>query len=454
MITLRDYQQTMINEARAGYSRRLRAILLCLATGGGKTITASTIVHGASSKGNVTWWLTHRKELIRQASKTFHNLNIPHGTISAGYVSNPHAMVQVASIQTIIGKLDQLPEPNLIVFDEAHHIGSASWASVFARFPRAKVLGLTATPWRLDGQGLGRYFEHMVMGPSVADLIENGSLSRYRMFAPAAPDLSGVGTTAGDYQKGALSRAMNKPQVVGDAISHYQKLCSGKRAIAFNAGIENSLRLVQQALACGIPAEHVDGTTPENIREGAITRFERGETLLLSNDSLFGEGVDIPAVEVVIDLAPSKSLTKVMQNWGRAMRPFAGKEHAYLLDHAGNSLIHGLPDDERDWTLDDREKRKKAEASEVPIRQCKTCFFVYRPAPKCPQCGAVAEVKAREIEVVEGTLQEVTRIDVHTPVREIQTLDGLRALARMRGYKRGWATHVWRERLAKEGRAA
>jgi DNA repair protein RadD len=359
-------------------------------------------------------------------------------------------MVQVASIQTIVGRLDQLPEPNLIVFDEAHHIGSASWESVFNRFPRARVLGLTATPWRLDGVGLGRYFDHMVMGPSVADLIANGSLSRYRMFAPSAPDLSDVGTTAGDYQKGALAKAMSKPQVVGDAITHYLQLCRGKRAIAFNAGIENSLRLVDQARACGIPAEHVDGTTPDHQRDGAIERFTRGETLILSNDSLFGEGVDIPAVEAVIDLSPSKSLTKVMQNWGRALRPFEGKEHAYLMDHAGNSLKHGLPDDPREWCLDDREKRKRSAEAEVAIRSCTECFYVYRPAPKCPQCGHVPPVKAREIEVVEGTLTEIKAVP-RAKFKEqgkANSLDALIALGRQRGYKSPefWARRVWASR--------
>ncbi len=443
MIQLRPYQAEAIADARAAYKAGHRAVLFQLPTGGGKTITASTVVQGAAQKGNVTWWLTHRRELAGQASQTFHALGIPHGTVQAGFVSNPTACVQVASIQTIVRRLEALPAPNLIVFDEAHHLGAASWEQIFDRFPRARVLGLTATPWRLDGQGLGRWFNHMVRGPSTADLIEEGSLSPFRLFAPALPDLTGVETTAGDYQRGALAKAMDKPQIVGDAIGHYTRLCPGKRAVAFAAGVENSQRIAAQFNAAGIAAEHVDGSMSNEARDAAVARFRRGETLILSNADLFGEGFDVPAIEAAILLRPTKSLSLHLQQVGRALRPCEGKAEAIILDHAGNSLRHGLPDDEREWSLEDREKRKKADAVEVTVRQCKECFFVYRPAPKCPQCGHAPPVVAREIEQVEGTLTEFKRA-VETRQRkraeaDCQTLEDWQALARERGYKSGWA---------------
>lgn len=255
MIVLRPYQQKLIDGGREAYRNGARAVLFNLPTGGGKTVTASTIVHGAAQKGNVVWWLCHRRELVAQASQTFYNLGIPHGTVQQGTVSNPGALVQVGSIQTVARRVNELPEPNLIVFDEAHHIGAASWDDLFHRFPRARILGLTATPWRLDGQGLGRWFDDMIVGPTVAELIEAGALSPYRLFAPSAPDLSSVGITGGDYQRGALSKAMDKPQIVGDAIGHYSRLCPGKRAVVFAAGIENSKHIVAQFNANGIRAE-------------------------------------------------------------------------------------------------------------------------------------------------------------------------------------------------------
>jgi DNA repair protein RadD len=456
VITLRPYQTRVLDETREAYRDRHRAVLLCMPTGAGKTVTASTVVHGAASKGNVTWWLTHRRELASQASQTFHNLGIPHGTVKSGFVSDPRAVVQVASIQTIVRRLDKLPEPNLIVFDETHHIGAAQWDEIFHRFPRARILGLTATPWRLDGQGLGRWYSTMVLGPTTAELIDEGSLSRFRLFAPAMPDLSGVATTAGDYQRGALAKAMDKPQIVGDAIGHYRALCSGKRAVVFAAGVENSQHIAAQFNEAGIPAEHVDGSMTAEHRDAAVERFRSGETLILSNADLFGEGFDVPAIEAAILLRPTKSLSLHLQQVGRALRPAPGKDMAIILDHAGNSLKHGLPDDPREWCLDDREKRKRSAEAEVAIRSCTECFYVYRPAPKCPQCGHVPPVKAREIEVVEGTLTEIKRVETVQKRREVgkaQTIDDFLRIARERGYKPGWAHQMMRVRSTQGRRA-
>lgn len=452
MIQLRPYQQAAIDEARGAYKAGHRAVLFQLPTGGGKTVTASTVVHGAAQRGNGTWWLTHRRELAEQASQTFHGLGIPHGTIQAGYISDRHALVQVASIQTIARRLGQLREPDLIVFDEAHHIGAKTWEMLFHAYPKARILGLTATPWRLDGQGLGRWFSHMVSGPTVAELIDAGSLSPYRLFAPAIPDLSDVQTAAGDYQRGALAKAMDKPQIVGDAIGHYRRLCAGQRAVVFAAGVENSRHIVAQFAGAGIPAEHVDGSMTNEARDGAVERFRRGETLILSNSDLFGEGFDVPTIEAAILLRPTKSLGLYLQQVGRALRPAEGKAEAIILDHAGNSLRHGLPDDEREWSLDDREKRRRSEGSDVPVRQCTECFFVYRPAPSCPQCGHVPAVKARELEVVEGSLEEVSRAEQAAKrqrwleERECKSLDDWQALAARRGYKSGWAYVRWQAR--------
>ena len=442
MITLRPYQTNAIDEARQAYQGGARSVLFQLPTGGGKTITASTVVHGAAMKRNPVWWLTHRRELVAQASKTFYELGIPHGTVQAGHISDTTALVQVASIQTIARRIGQVPDPSLIVFDEAHHIGAASWDALFHAFPKAKILGLTATPWRLDGQGLGHWFDHMVEGPTTRQLIDEGSLCEFRLFAPSAPDLAGIKMAAGDYQRGALAKAMDKPTIVGDAITHYTKLCAGKRAVVFAAGVENSKHIVAQFNAAGIPAEHVDGTMDAATRDAIVDRFRRGDTLILSNADLFGEGFDVPAIEAAILLRPTKSLSLYLQQVGRALRPMAGKAEAIILDHAGNSLTHGLPDDLREWSLDDREKRRKADPSEVSVRQCEECFFVYRPAPSCPQCGHAPKINVREIEQVEGTLEEVKRaakVERWNDERECVTLADWQELARRRGYKSGWA---------------
>jgi superfamily II DNA or RNA helicase len=226
--------------------------------------------------------------------------------------------------------------------------------------------------------------------------------------------------------------------------------------VVFAAGVANSQSIVAQFNAAGIRAEHVDGSMSVVERDAIVERFRRGETLILSNADLFGEGFDVPAIEAVILLRPTKSLSLYLQQVGRALRPMAGKSEAIILDHAGNSLRHGLPDDEREWSLEDRERRAKRDALDTPVRQCTECFYVYRPAPKCPQCGHAPPVQVREIEQIEGTLAEVKRIEPRAKFREQGRADSLEALielGRARGYKNPqfWARKVWASR---QGRAA
>ena len=194
-----------------------------------------------------------------------------------------------------------------------------------------------------------------------------------------------------------------------------------------------------------------------DMRDDAVERFRRGETLVLSNADLFGEGFDVPAIEAAILLRPTKSLSLHLQQVGRALRVCDGKSEAIILDHAGNSLIHGLPDDERDWSLDDREKKKRQASAEMSIRQCKECFYVYRPAPKCPQCGHSAPIQAREIEQVDGTLTEFKRAQENREKRKqvgkAQTLEDFQRIAAERGYKPGWALQMMRVRQGQGRRA-
>lgn len=445
-VTLRPYQDALLNGARQAFRERKRAVLLQLPTGGGKTVSGTKMIEGSSAKGNVCWWLAHRRELISQTSKTFAAMGVAHGLISGGHSTDVHKRVQIGSIQTVARRLDSLTPPDLIIFDECHHLGATQWQKIFDAFPNAKIIGLTATPWRLDGKGLGTWFETMINGPTVEELINEGSLSRYRLFAPTQIDTTAIKMQAGDFKKDDLATMMDKPSITGDAVQHYMKLCSGKRAVAFAVNVEHSQHIAAQFNANGIQAEHVDGTMDAGSRDGAIQRFIAGETLVLTNCELFGEGFDVPAIEAVILLRPTKSLSLHLQQVGRALRPSPGKEHAVILDHAGNSLIHGLPDDDREWSLDDREKRKKSESANVTIKTCLECFHVHKPAPKCPACGHVPESQAREIEQREGDLAEVDpavlRAARKQEERRAQSVDDLIELGKQRGYKNpaAWAS--------------
>lgn len=450
MIQLRPYQEALLDGARQAFREKKRAVLLQLPTGGGKTVSGSQMIGGSSRRGLVCWWLCHRRELIAQTSKTFASMGILHGIVAGGRSSDPQKLVQIGSIQTVARRLDVLTPPDLIIFDECHHLGASQWQAIFDAFPDAKIVGLTATPWRLDGKGLGQWFQAMVEGPTVADLIAEGSLSAYRLFAPSQIDTSSIKIQAGDFKKDDLASIMDKPSITGDAVQHYNKLCRGKRAVAFAVNVEHSQHIAAQFNANGIPAEHVDGSMDIAMRDGAIQRFIAGETLILSNCELFGEGFDVPAIEAVILLRPTKSLSLHLQQVGRALRPAPGKSEALILDHAGNSLIHGLPDDEREWSLADREKRRGSDKSEVAIKSCPACFQVFRPAPVCPSCGHRIVAAVREIEQRDGDLAEVDvaqlRAKQKQEVARARDRSDLEKIARDRGYKPGWVDAIIRAR--------
>lgn len=445
---LRPYQESLIVDIRECFRTFDRSVLVQLPTGAGKTVTSAYMVNTASQRGRRCWWVVHRREIILQASRTFWNMEIPHALVMGGVVADPDAMVQVGSVQTMARRLDKMPAPDLIVFDEAHHIASNQYQAIYDAFPRAQIVGLTATPWRLDGRGLGQWFESMVQGPSVAALMEMGSLCDYRLFAPSSTDVTGVGSQAGDYKRKDLAKVMDKPTIVGDAVAHYRKLANGKRAIAFAVSIDHSRHVAAQFHAAGIPAAHVDGSMDTATRDAIVEDFAAGRLLVLSNADLFGEGFDVPAVEAVILLRPTQSLSLHLQQIGRALRPAEGKPHAIILDHAGNAMRHGLPDDDREWTLEDRPKKKKGAVSEISVKQCPDCYRVHTPAPECPQCGHVYAAAPRQIEQQEGQLEAVDLDAIRAKKKEelkaARTIEDLIALGKSRGYRHpaGWAKHI------------
>jgi DNA repair protein RadD len=441
--------------------RRSRRVMVQLPTGGGKTVIGSQMLANATAKGHRSWFLLHRRELVKQSVRTLTDAaNLDVGIVAAGFPGNRHLPVQVCSIGTLARRLDAHQPPTLMLWDEAHHVAAGSWAAIMAKFPDAVHIGLSATPERLDGAGLSAYFDELVCGPSVRELIDAGRLCDYKLYAPSRVDLSGVHTVGGDFNKRELAAAMAKSTVTGDALTHYIRHAKGRRAILFAWSIESSMELVRQFTAAGIPAEHVDGGTDDFTRDGAIERFKRGETLLLSNVNLFSEGFDVPAVEAVFDLAPTRSLSMYLQRCGRALRVAQGKTEALLFDHAGNSQRHGLPDDPREWSLNGRERRASKSAG-PPVKQCPLCFAtVHGAASVCRHCSYKFATQAREIEQVEGELTPVERERAERRQAAMeqgmaQSLDDLIRVGRLRGMKNpeGWARHVMKGRQAKKAAA-
>lgn len=455
---LRDFQTDLIVGARARLRTGIRRLLIQLATGGGKTVIAAYIIGGVQSRGLRVWFVVHRKELLKQTSATFSAVGIQHGFIAAGFPCDMHQLVHLCGVNTLFARLDGLPEPDVIVWDEAHHATAGTWAGVMARFPDAIHIGLSATPQRLDGAGLGLHFDDMICGPSTAELIKRGFLSPYRYFAPGTPDLVGVRKSGGDLNRGDLAGVMDKPQLIGDVVEHYLREAAGEQGIVFAVNREHSRHLADCFRAHGIRAAHIDGSMTDRERDRFDAAFRAGDITIGCNVELFGEGYDVPGIGYVGVARPTSSLSWHRQMLGRGLRIFPGKEIAVLCDHAGNAMRGlGLPDADVVWTLEGRAKgRSRGPVDAFAIHQCPECFRVTPSVERtCPGCGHEFAVQARQIETVDGELFEVqnlgesaAKIDKEAAAkrrkqeeREAKSYPALLKLARERGYEKpeGWA---------------
>ena len=454
-LTLRPYQQQAVHDLRIAIRHGSRAPLLVLPTGGGKTIVMAEIMRSLADRGRTAMVLVHRRELIAQTSSKLTLAGVEHGIIAAG-VTGANASIQVASVQTLARRLARISAcPDLILVDEAHHANAGQWSAVLNHWPRALRLGVTATPVRLDGRGLSAVFDHLVLGPSVADLTSTGYLSPSRIYAPPqVADLTQLRRRAGDYAIDQAATAMDRPTVTGDAIAHYQRLATGQRAIAFCCSVQHAEHVCTSFNAAGIPAATLLGNTPD--RAATVAGFDAGSVQVLVTVDVVSEGFDIPAASCAILLRPTQSLGLYLQQVGRVLRPASGKDHALILDHVGNVHRHGWPDDPRDWTLADPPRRARGSSVPAPtVSTCPVCYAAFRPAPVCPCCGhEQPQPKLRPMRQVEGDLQELQRVNAQLRVaerRKARTLPQLLALARERGYSPGWAYRVAAARGARHG---
>jgi superfamily II DNA or RNA helicase len=446
VLRLRPYQQQAIDDLRQSYRSGARAPLLCLPTGGGKTIIFTAIAHASASRGRRVLILVHRRELLRQASSKLTAAGLDHGLIAAG-IDPSLAPVQVASVQTIARRLSRIDwQPDLIIIDEAHHATAGQWERTLHHWPAAYRLGVTATPCRLDGRGLRSAFDHLVLGPSMADLIFTNYLCSARIYAPpVVADLSGIRTRAGDYANDQAAAAMDRPTVTGDAISHYQRLANGQPAIAFCCNVQHAEHVAAAFNAVGVTAATLLGESRD--RDQIVARFAAGQLRVLVTVDVVSEGFDVPAASCAILLRPTQSLGLYLQQVGRVLRPAPGKDAAIVLDHVGNVHRHGFPDDPRDWSLDDRLKRSREAGAAAPcVRTCGICFAAFAPQPACPCCGTPVPIQpARQLRQVDGELKELHRKAVRQRVaerRRARTLPELMAIARQRGYSPAWAWKV------------
>jgi len=463
-VTLRPYQVEGVDKIRAAL-RGNDAVLFQAPTGAGKTQVVAYMMRAAVAKGGRPWFIVHRDFLVDQTSKTLSRVGVDHAFIAAGRPWNPWKPAQICAIDTLRSRLERVPPerlPTVVFVDEAHHACAATWLRVLRWLMErgCKVVGVSATPERLDGKGLDEFFQAMIPGPSVEWLIEQGYLSRYTAFAPTMPDLSGVGSRGGDFKTDELNKVMDKDVLVGNMVGHYKTLAAGKRAVYFCVSIAHSQHVAKAFRDAGVSAVHLDGSSPWDERRAAARGMAIGEIDVITNVALFGEGYDLAAqagmdvtIEAVGLARPTQSLAMYMQQVGRALRPKL--DPAIILDHAGNVMRHGLPDDERVWSLEGKKKSaKKASQLAGPApRVCLACFAQVRAnSPVCTNCGAPFGGGDRILEENDDELVPVNAEEMKRQ-RKMQehaaeTLEDLIEVGRARGYDKPerWASHLWTAR--------
>ena len=431
---LRPYQQDLKQRIYQSWQSGARNVLAVLPTGGGKTCTFSSII--ADNKG-ASVAIAHRSELVSQMSMALARNGIRHRVIGTPALSrtcsalhvaelkrsytDPNARCAVASVDTLVRRNASdswFKEVNLWITDEvAHLLRENKWGDAVAMFPNARGLGMTATPCRADGKGLGRHadgvMDDIIVGPTMRHLINDGWLTDYRIFAPPSDlDLNGVGLSAnGDFSPEPLRKAVHRSHIVGDVVQHYLRIAPGKLGITFCVDVEAATETAAAFRAAGVPAEVVSAKTPDLLRAHILRRFKNREISQLVNVDLFGEGFDLPAIEVVSFARPTQSFGLYAQQFGRGVRLMDGKTRAYIIDHVGNVLRHRLPDAPRVWTLDRKDRRARSSPDDViPLRICGKCLAAYeRVLLACPYCGEAPVPATRSApEAVDGDLHEMS----------------------------------------------
>jgi superfamily II DNA or RNA helicase len=430
--------------------------MLCAPTGSGKTEIGMALVRGARAKHKRVIFLCNRVHLVEQTSRRFTKAGISHGIIQGENTTRVYESVLVASIQTVVRR--GLPQADLIIIDEAHTVaGSNEYRTVIAGAKGTPVIGLSATPYT---RGLGKHydelggplFEHMTVAATIPELIGAGYLVDCDVYAPSEPDMSGIrqGRNAFgelDYTDADVGRAADKPELVGDIVTHWLRLAAGTPTVCFAANIAHSKHIVERFQAAGVTAEHIDCYTDEEARRAILARVETGETIVISNVGILAEGWDFPACRTLILARPTRSLIRYIQMAGRVLRPHGSKDRALILDHSGSVVRLGFPTDEFPLLLDDgtpKEGKGETREREKPLpKACPSCSYV-KAVHKCPVCGFAPERKAN-VDVRAGDLVLLKRKPKAQKVGKQEFYSQLLHVAHRQGYKPGWVSNKYRE---------
>jgi len=447
---LRPYQSQGIDRLRAAYAQGARAVLCVAPTGAGKTVVASEIIRQAVAKGTRVLFLAHRTELIDQCAGKLQENAVEHGVIQGTRPQRPEAPVQVASVQTL-ARRQQIPDVDLIVTDECHHQTAASYQRITGRYPDARLLGLTATPYRLDGSGLGTIYQAMEVLATIPELIAGGFLVPPEVWGtPRTPDMQGVRRRGGDFAQGEAADMVDRPHLVGDVVRTWADRALDRTTVVFAASVEHSRHLVAAFNAAGVRAAHLDAQTPADDRALVLAGLAGGRLSAVSNVGLLTEGWDLPRCACVSMARPTASRGLYMQMAGRGLRTCQGKDDCLILDHVGNTARHGFVTDHQSFTLADGAQEPQGPA---PARMCPRCY-AYQPSAlrSCQRCGyewPARPAERRMIEQRDGQLVRLLSADAARGVVDARgkadALIRLRAEAAQAGRRPTWASTRFRE---------
>lgn len=387
MVKLRPDQLELVERVRAAYRTGHRSVLMQGATGFGKTTTAANIIARSVARRKRVVFAAHLDALIDDTSERLTRGGIEHGIVQADRPTNPGAPVQVCSLATL-HRRGARPPADLVVVDECHRAMATSVRQVLEAYPTARLLGLTATPERGDGQPLGDVFTALVCGPSVTALTRAGLLVPAVVYSPPAA------------VEGALAL---------DPVEAYLRFARGLPAMVFCRDAEHAADVRKRLEAVGAPTVLILGDTPRAARRDARARLAAGEPLVLVGVGVFVEGFDAPNVRAVLLARTFGVCGGFLQACGRALRIAPGKTHATIIDLSGAAIMHGLPEDERVWSLTDAVRRTAAALA--PLARCKACLAVFHVAAQCPRCGASTRRARLPLRATRIERQELARLD-------------------------------------------
>lgn len=443
-IQLRPYQKNILRKLIHSFKSNHARPLIQAPCGSGKTVIFSEVARLATSQGFNVIALVHRRELMHQTERTLRSMGVTE--------------VSVHMAQTYSRRLGQYPKPDLIITDEAHLAVARTWQKIYDYYPNAKVIGFSATPCRLDQKPLGDVFDDLIEEVDTRYLIENGYLSDYKYYSVSVPTLTELNRKGSDFDQKQATELLDSNIIYGDVLNEYRTRANHKRTVVYCSTVEHSKRTAEYFTTNGYRAEHIDGTVSQKKRDEIINRFRTGETEILTNVNIVAEGFDLPAIECVIMLRPTMSTSLYVQQSGRALRPAEDKT-AIIIDCVGNYLRHGLPDDDREWSLTTKisERKQTDDQGLLTIRLCQECYSVYKASQThCPNCETEYELTPTEIQnQVDIKLEQIEREEeqklkqylfTDEALKNARSYSDLMKIANARGYKRGWAWHRAKKR--------